>query len=79
MSDSHVKSAMKAISWRIWGTLVSWLATYYVTKSIEISTEVSVLEISFKTFLFYMHERFWERALIKEKISNIISFFSFTK
>lgn len=59
MVESHKKSILKALSWRVWGTIISWLSTYYITGSIEISTEVSVLEVLFKTFLYYFHERFW--------------------
>jgi uncharacterized membrane protein len=59
MVESHKKSILKALSWRIWGTIISWISTYYVTGSIEISTEVSIIEVLFKTFLYYFHERFW--------------------
>jgi len=57
--ESHFITILKSISWRIWGTAISWIVTFYVTGSAEISTSVSILEILTKTFLFYLHERFW--------------------
>lgn len=61
MIESHIHSWLKAFSWRFIGTAISWVATYYVTKSVEISTSVSILELASKTFLFYLHERLWIR------------------
>lgn len=60
MSDSRLRSLAKALSWRCWGTGISWIATYYITGDMTVSTQVSLLEAGLKVFSFYIHERLWQ-------------------
>ncbi|OAI48175.1 hypothetical protein AYO45_01135 [Gammaproteobacteria bacterium SCGC AG-212-F23] len=57
--DSHTRSWIKAVSWRILGTLTTVGVTFSVTNSLVMATSVGVIEFIAKTFLFYLHERLW--------------------
>lgn len=59
MRDSHTRSLIKGITWRIIGTVdtifLSWLITGDVSKALKIGG----LEMFTKTILFFIHERVW--------------------
>ena len=62
--DRHYRSLLKAISWRATGTLdtilLSWLITGHAGKAFSIGAA----ELLTKTFLYYFHERVWNRIRI---------------
>ena len=64
--ESHARTWMKSISWRILGTLTTVGATFSITNNFNIATAVGAIELVAKIFLFYMHERLWI------KISKVI-------
>jgi len=49
----------KALSWRVVGTIDTFLLAWLFTGSIEIGALVGGTEVLTKTFLYYMHERAW--------------------
>lgn len=49
----------KALSWRMVGTLDTFLLAWLITGSIEIGAMVSGVEVITKTVLYYVHERVW--------------------
>ena len=49
----------KALSWRMVGTLDTFLLAWLITGSIEIGAMVSGVEVVTKTVLYYVHERVW--------------------
>lgn len=49
----------KALTWRILGTLDTFLLAWFLTGSIELGAAFSGIEILTKTFLYYLHERAW--------------------
>jgi len=58
---SHTRHIAKAISYRILGTIATILIGWVVTDSIEVGTSLGILDITVKTFLYYLHERVWYR------------------
>ena len=62
--DRHHRSLLKAISWRATGTfdtiVLSWLITGHAGKAFSIGAA----ELLTKTFLYYFHERVWNRIKI---------------
>jgi len=64
-NDSHGKSVIKAISWRIIGTLDTILISWWLTDTLSIALSIGSIEIFTKFFLYYGHERLWN--LIKWK------------
>ena len=59
MHESHLRSLVKALSWRILGTVCTMLMIYLLTHKINFSVFVGIVEFIAKTVLFYFHERFW--------------------
>jgi len=64
-NDSHSKSVIKAISWRIIGTIDTILISWWLTGTLAIALSIGSIEIFSKFFLYYGHERLWN--LIKWK------------
>lgn len=62
--SSHLRSLIKAISWRIIATLDTILVVLLVTCifeqcSIENAIKIGLLEFLLKLLIFYFHERLW--------------------
>ena len=58
-ADKPVKSALKAISWRIIGTLDTMIISYFITGKITLALSIGSVEVVTKTILYYFHERLW--------------------
>ena len=59
--DKHWKSIAKSVSWRIIGTLDTIVIAYFVTGELSKAFEIGFTEVFTKMFLFYVHERVWNR------------------
>jgi uncharacterized membrane protein len=57
--DSHVKSIAKAVSWRILGSIDTFVLSLLVTGSLVAAGSVASLETISKIILYYLHERAW--------------------
>lgn len=53
----------KALSWRIVGTIDTFLLAWLFTGSLEIGALVGGTEVITKTFLYYVHERVWYKHI----------------
>jgi len=61
MSDTAVRSLAKAASWRITGTIDTFLISWLITVEILLATGIAFTEIMTKICLFWLHERVWNR------------------
>jgi len=59
MKDTHVRSLMKAFSWRLSGTLVTMIVAYILSGAIKFALYIGFFEFFFKIGLYYLHERIW--------------------
>ena len=59
--ETHFRSILKAVSWRIGGTLVTFGVAWFLTKSIDLATQIGLLDTGLKIGAFYFHERLWHR------------------
>ena len=59
MNDSPIRSLAKAISWRVTGTLDTFLVSWLVTGQPLIASGIALTEIITKVLLFWGHERIW--------------------
>lgn len=59
-SESHSRSFLKGISWRVVGTLTTILVSYILTGSTTAALAIGVIEVFTKLFLYYLHERAWQ-------------------
>ncbi len=58
-ADSHGKSMVKAISWRVLGTLDTIVISWVLTGTLSLALSIGSVEIFTKFFLYYAHERLW--------------------
>ncbi len=59
MTVTRARSFAKALSYRIWGTLSSFIVVYVITKNATISGVIAFWETVVKIFIYYAHERGW--------------------
>ena len=57
--ESHRRSLIKAVSWRITGSIDTFLISWLVTGNAMIAGTISAIEIITKIVLYYLHERAW--------------------
>ena len=68
-TDKPIKSAMKAVSWRIVGTIDTIIISYFITGKVTVALSIGSVEVITKTILYFFHERLWARIhKIKFKI-----------
>jgi len=59
MKVTKTRSFVKALSYRIWGTLSSVVVAYVITKNVSLSITIAFWETVVKIFIYYGHERVW--------------------
>ena len=59
--EKHYRSLVKAISWRATGTVDTILISWLITGQIKMALGIGFVEIFTKIFLYYVHERIWNR------------------
>ena len=59
MKVTRSRSFVKALSYRIWGTLSSFVVAFVVTGSAELSGLIAFWETVVKVVIYYVHERGW--------------------
>ena len=65
--DSYAKSLYKAISWRIVGTIDTFLLSWFVTGSPHFAFSIASFEVLSKICLYWIHERAWLKILNKRE------------
>ncbi len=60
--DAHLRSLLKGVSWRIVGSIDTFLIGWIVTGSPMVAGTISAIEVFTKIFLFYLHERVWGKV-----------------
>ena len=60
--ESHLRSVLKAITYRIVGTLTTGLLAYAITGDFRASLTIVAFEPLVKTLVYYAHERIWQRV-----------------
>src|SRR5512138_2042592 len=58
-ADKPVKSALKAITWRIVGTIDTMIISYLITGKVTVALSIGSIEVFTKMILYYFHERIW--------------------
>jgi uncharacterized membrane protein len=58
-ADKPIKSVMKAVSWRIVGTIDTMVISYFITGKVTVALSIGSIEVITKTILYYFHERIW--------------------
>lgn len=58
--ETHRRSLMKAISYRMLGTIVTALIAFVITDTVDSAVKIGFADLVFKIFAFYAHERIWQ-------------------
>jgi uncharacterized membrane protein len=58
-TESHMRSIVKAASWRMTGSLDTFVIATFVTGNPKAAGAVALTEILTKILLYYFHERLW--------------------
>ena len=59
--ESHSRSVLKAVSWRVMGTVATTGLVFIFTRRLVLSLAVGAVEFVSKIGLFWFHERLWDR------------------
>ena len=60
-SERPLRSVMKALSWRVVGTLDTLLVSYYATGKFTLAASIATVDFLTKLVLYFFHERIWNR------------------
>jgi bifunctional enzyme CysN/CysC len=60
--ERPLRSITKAVTWRITGSLDTFLLSWLFTQSAKVAAAISLAEVVTKLALYYAHERAWARS-----------------
>lgn len=58
-SEKPIRSIVKAMSWRIVGTIDTMIISWFVTGELVMALSIGSIEVLTKMVLYYGHERIW--------------------
>ena len=59
--ESTKRSLVKTISWRITGSLATFIISYLIIGNIAVSGTIALIQVTFNTILYFIHERIWNK------------------
>jgi uncharacterized membrane protein len=59
LDTSHKRHLAKSITWRIVGTLDTFILSWIITGNVVVGLKIGLSEIATKMVLYYFHERLW--------------------
>jgi adenylylsulfate kinase len=66
--ESRARSIVKAVSYRILGSITTGLIVFVITGKADLSLGVGGLDMAAKIAVYFVHERIWDRiAFGREK------------
>lgn len=68
MKEKRYRSLVKTVSWRLTGTIDTFVVSYFVTGEATVAISISVVEVFTKMFLYYWHERLWSRLKFGKEV-----------
>jgi uncharacterized membrane protein len=58
-SDKPIRSFLKAISWRVVGTIDTLIVSLFITGEISTASAIAGVDFVTKMILYFFHERVW--------------------
>jgi uncharacterized membrane protein len=76
MAENHTRSIAKAVSWRVTGTIDTFVIAWLITGRAATAGGIAATEVFTKLVLFYLHERGWNlihwgRPALEEQVSKV--------
>ena len=59
VSDKPVRSFLKALSWRVVGTIDTMVVSYFVVADVKTASMIAGVDFVTKMILYFFHERLW--------------------
>ena len=69
--ESHLRSVLKGLTWRVVATTTIILIAYFSIGDITVALEIGFIEFFVKLLLYYLHERAWQivpRGTIRKQV-----------
>ena len=57
--ESHVRSLLKGLTWRILATGSTMTIAWFATGDVSMALKIGGIEFVAKFFIYYFHERMW--------------------
>jgi uncharacterized membrane protein len=65
--ESNLRSIVKALTYRFWQSLNTFLISLIVTGKIEMATAIVSIEVLIKIVVYFWHERIWSKIRWERK------------
>ena len=59
MTETTARSIAKTLSWRVCGSTATFAISYAILGDFAVSGTIAVIQLTFNTVLYFVHERFW--------------------
>lgn len=61
MTDTNLRSLLKAVSWRLTGSIDTFIVSFLITGELTVASGIAGIEVFTKIVLFWFHERVWNK------------------
>ncbi|MEA2097482.1 MAG: DUF2061 domain-containing protein [Patescibacteria group bacterium] len=68
--DTHKRTIIKTITWRIIATLTTVITIYIWTGDMSVAFGAGLVANAFKTIFYYIHERVWNKSNFGREIKQ---------
>lgn len=62
MKESHKRSILKGVTWRLIASATTMLVVFVVTGNLALVASVGLVDVVAKIFFYYLHERTWGKV-----------------
>jgi uncharacterized membrane protein len=61
MIEDNKRSIVKALTYRIWQSANTFLISLVITGKLDMATAIVSVEVIIKIFIYFLHERIWNK------------------
>lgn len=61
-SESHTRSFLKGVTWRMVATTTTIVVSWFVIGEVETALQIGFFEVFAKIAIYYIHERIWAKV-----------------
>jgi adenylylsulfate kinase len=62
MGESHTRSIIKGVTWRLIASATTMTVVYIATGDLALVASVGAIDVVAKIFFYYLHERTWGKV-----------------
>lgn len=73
MKDSNLRSFVKGVSWRLVGSIDTFLLGWIIFDNIEDASQIAFLELTTKILLYFLHERAWNAIKVGRRPDGTVA------